>query len=138
MLYILLGYMFLFIHRPFEVWPALGDYHIERIYAVLACMIWLVYPAKRLVPTRLDLCIALFCVAVIISWVMSPWSDGCEHAVEDYSKLIVFYVLISTAVTRIDQLKKLSLGFLAIMAVYLLHSLWEFRNGRMTFRMGIP
>src|SRR5258707_15117349 len=40
--------------------------------------------------------------------------------------------------TRIYQVKKISLGFLAIMAVYLLHSLWEFQNGRYTFRMGIP
>src|SRR5207237_2682676 len=75
---------------------------------------------------------------IVASWMMSPWSAGCEHAVEDYFKIVVFYVLVSTAVTRIDQLKKVSLGFLAIMALYLLHSLWEFRNGRYTFRMGIP
>ena len=138
MLYILLGYMFLFIHRPFEVWPALGDYHVERIYAVLACMAWCVYPVKRLVPAKLDLCVALFCFAVVVSWIMSPWSDAGALAVENYFKLVVIYILLSTAVTRIDQLKKLSLGFLAIMAVYLLHSLWEFSNGRYTYRMGIP
>src|SRR5204862_2977419 len=58
--------------------------------------------------------------------------------VEDYFKIVVFYVLVSSAVIRIDQLKKVSLGFLVVMAVYLLHSLWEFRNGRYTYRMGIP
>ena len=30
MFWLLVGYMFLFIHRPFEFWPALGDLHIER------------------------------------------------------------------------------------------------------------
>ena len=25
MLYLLLGYVYLCIHRPFEIWPALGD-----------------------------------------------------------------------------------------------------------------
>jgi hypothetical protein len=138
MLYILLGYMFLFIHRPFEIWPALGDLHIERVYAMLAIVVWLIYPAKRLMPTKLDVCIAFFCLTVVVSWMSSPWADGCEHTVEDYAKIVVFYVLVSTAVTRIDQLRKISLGFLAIMAIYLLHSLWEFRNGRYTFRMGIP
>src|SRR5436190_843651 len=33
-LWILIGYMFLFIHRPFEVWPSLGEMHLERVYAV--------------------------------------------------------------------------------------------------------
>ena len=27
MVWLLLGYMFLFIHRPFEVWPVLGTFH---------------------------------------------------------------------------------------------------------------
>jgi O-antigen ligase len=130
--------MFLFIHRPFEIWPALGDMHVERVYALLAILVWAVWPNKRLVPTRYDVGIALFCLAIVASWTTSPWSAGCEHTIEDYFKIVVFYVLVSTAVTRIDQLKKVSLGFLAIMAVYLLHSLWEFRNGRYTYRMGIP
>ena len=32
MRWLLIGYMFLFIDRPFEVWPWLGDLHIERLY----------------------------------------------------------------------------------------------------------
>ena len=42
MLYILLGYMFLFIHRPFEIWPALGEYHVERVYILAAALVWLI------------------------------------------------------------------------------------------------
>lgn len=29
------------------------------------------------------------------------------------------------------------LAFLAVMAIYMMHSLWEYHNGRHTFRMGI-
>ena len=35
MRWLLIGYMFLFIDRPFEVWPWLGDLHVERIYMLL-------------------------------------------------------------------------------------------------------
>jgi hypothetical protein len=138
MLYILIGYMFLFIHRPFEIWPVLGDYHVERIYMLGAIAAWLVCPGKRLTPTRLDAGILLFCTSIMVAWLLSPWSNGCEATVEDYFKIVVFYVLVTTALHRPEDLRTLLLAFLAIMTLYMLHSLWEFRNGRHTFRMGIP
>lgn len=138
MLYILIGYMFLFVHRPFEVWPWLGEYHIERAYIILAAVCWLLYPGKRIQPTRLDFGIAGFCVAVLVAFLLSPWADKGQQVVEDFFKVVVFYGLVSTALNRPEQLRKLTLGFLIVMTLYMLHSLWEFRNGRHTFRMGIP
>ena len=44
MRWLLIGYMFLFIDRPFEVWPWLGDLHVERIYMLFTLAIWAVYP----------------------------------------------------------------------------------------------
>jgi hypothetical protein len=137
MIFILIGYMFLFIHRPFEVWPVLGDYHIERIYVFFAAAVWAVWPGKSFQFSRLDLLIGLFCTAIVASWMMSPWSDGCQPTVEDYFKIVVFYILFTTVIHRPEQLRLIVLAFLFIMAVYMLHSLWEYRNGRMTFRMGI-
>jgi hypothetical protein len=138
MLYILIGYMFLFIHRPFEIWPTLGDYHVERLYMLCAIAAWTVAPGKRFQPTKLDLGILLFCLAVIFAWVLSPWSDKGEPVVEDYFKIVVFYVLVTTSISRAEDLRTLILAFLGIMTVYMLHSAWEFHNGRHTFRMGIP
>lgn len=138
MLYILIGYMFLFIHRPFEIWPWLGEYHVERVYIILAAAYWLLYPGKTFRPTRLDFGIAAFCAAVLIAFVLSPWGDKGQQVVEDFFKIVVFYGLVTTALSRTDQLKKITLGFLVIMTLYMLHSLWEYHNGRHTFRMGIP
>jgi hypothetical protein len=137
MLYILIGYMFLFIHRPFEIWPALGEMHVERVYILAAAAIWLFCPGKRLQPTRLDVGIIGFCSAVLFAWILSPWSDLGQPVVEDWLKIVVFYSLVSTAVTKPNELRKLLIAFLAIMTLYMLHSLWEFQNGRHTFRMGI-
>ena len=47
MIWVLIGYMFLFIHRPFEIWPTLGDIHLERIYMVGALLFAAAWPAKR-------------------------------------------------------------------------------------------
>ena len=138
MLYILIGYMFLFIHRPFEIWPTLGDFHIERIYMLGAIAAWTIAPGKRLQFTKLDLGIALFCFSIIFAWMLSPWSDKCEPTVEDYFKIVVFYVLVTTSISRAEDLRMLVLAFLGIMTVYMLHSAWEFHNGRHTFRMSIP
>ena len=45
--WLLIGYMFLFIDRPFEVWPALGDLHVERAYMAFTLVVWAVWPGKR-------------------------------------------------------------------------------------------
>lgn len=138
MLYILIGYMFLFIHRPFEVWPWLGEYHVERVYIIVAAAYWLLYPGKTLQPTRLDFGILGFCAAVLFAFMLSPWGDKGQQVVEDFFKIVVFYGLVTTALSRPEQLRKITLAFLLIMSLYMLHSLWEYRNGRHVFRMGIP
>src|SRR6476660_2928658 len=47
MRWLLIGYMFLFIDRPFEVWQWLGDLHVERIYMLFTLAVGVVYPHKR-------------------------------------------------------------------------------------------
>src|SRR5205085_6191929 len=48
-----------------------------------------------------------------------------------------FYFLIVTTVHDEKGLKHLVVGFLAVMGLYLLHSLREYLGGRHTYRMGI-
>ena len=47
MLYLLIGYMYLFIHRPFEIWPALGELRVELGYMVGTIAFWAVFAEKR-------------------------------------------------------------------------------------------
>jgi hypothetical protein len=137
MLFLLMGYMFLFIHRPFEVWPFLGELHIERLYALGIAGAWLVLSPKRMMPTRLDLALLLFLGAVLLAWGISPYGSAGDAIVEDWLKIVFFFALVRSSVDRPRELRWLLAGFLGIMAVYMLHSLWEFGQGRHTFRMGI-
>jgi hypothetical protein len=138
MLWILIGYMFLFIHRPFEVWASLGAFRIELIYMMAAGIFWLIAARKGWLPNFQHAAFALFSAAVLVCWLASPWSEFCEDTIDRYFKMLVFYLMVVTAVRDEHSLKKLVLGFLVVMFLYQSHSLWEYLHGRYTFRMGIP
>lgn len=137
MRWLLVGYMFLFIDRPFEVWPWLGDLHVERVYMLGVIGAWLVYPGKRFLPNLQHLAYAAFAAAVLLAWAVSPWGAQGQHVVEDWLKIVVFYVLLVTTVHDERSLKQIAVGFLVVMALYLVHSFREFLAGRHTYRMGI-
>lgn len=134
--WLLIGYLFLFIDRPFEVWPWLGDLRIERIYMLGTMAAWLIAP-KRFLGNGLHFAYAGFAFAVAACWLMSPWSDHGQPIVEDWFKVLVFYVLLVTTVFDEKGLKRLTVGFLAVMGLYLLHSFREYLGGKYTYRMGI-
>jgi O-antigen ligase len=136
MLWILIGYMFLFVHRPFEVWPALGDMHFERFY-MLGTLLAALPARKRWLPNWQHAAHLTFAAVVALCWVASPWADRGEQLVEDYFKILVFYLLLVLLVHDERALERVLLAFLVIMFVYMSHSLWEYMHGRHTFRMGI-
>jgi O-antigen ligase len=138
MQYLLIGYMFLFIDRPFEVWQWLGDLHIERIYMLFTLGVWAIYPNKRWLPNNQHAAYIAFALAVIMCWLMSPFAEQGQPVVEDWFKIIVFYFLLVTTVHDEAGLKQIIVGFLAVMGLYLLHSFREYLGGRYKFRMGIP
>lgn len=140
MLWLLLGYAFLFIHRPFEVqgWEFLADIHLERIYMLAMLLAVAGWPGKRWPANRLHWAIGGFALAVVLCWLVSPWAAFGEKTVEDFFKILVFYGLLVVVVHDEKDLKKLLAGFLVIMGVYVAHSLWEYGNGRHVYRMSIP
>ena len=135
--WLLVGYMFLFIHRPFEVWPVLGDLRVERLYMAGMIVAWLLASPKRLVPNLHHAAYAAFAAAVLLAWLMSPWMERSQPLVEDYFKVVVFYGLLVTTVRDEAALKKVAVGFLVVMGIYIGHSFREFLGGRHVYRMGI-
>lgn len=137
MIWLLIGYMFLFIHRPFEFWPVLGDFHVERVYMLATLLVAAFYPRKRWLPNGQHWANLGFAAAVFLCWLMSPWAEQGQQVVEDYFKILVFYGLVVLTVQEERDLKRLVVAVLGIMTVYMLHSLLEFANGRHHHRMGI-
>jgi O-antigen ligase len=138
MVWLLGGYMWLFIHRPFEVWPVLGTLQIERVYMIGLLIAWLFSP-KGWVANRIHWATAFFSLVLLTTWLASPYMDEplCSGVVEDFFKVIVFYFLVLTTVRDERSLKLLMTLFLGAVGLYMAHSFWEFLGGRYEYRMGI-
>src|SRR5262249_48897359 len=68
MMSLLGGYMWLFVHRPFEIWPALGAIQIERIYMLLMLLYWAAAARKSWLSNRLHVALAAFAAALGTAW----------------------------------------------------------------------
>ncbi len=137
MQWLLGGYMWLFVHRPFEYYPSLGDLQMERIYVILMLLTWLAYPAKEFRPNRLNGALAVFTLAMIGCWVASAYRDDTWDTIETYLKVILFYAIVVTSVRDEPGLRRLLASYLVANGLYMAHSMLEYLNGRYEYRMGI-
>lgn len=136
-IWLLIGYMWLFIHRPFEVWPWLGAIHIERVYMILTILWWLVSGPSLPSGNRLHRCFAAFVLVTLVSWFLSPYQAACAEPVEDYLKYVVFYVLLVTSVRNEPDLCNVLAGYVGAMALFLAHCVREYFCGAVWNQQGI-
>jgi O-antigen ligase len=137
MRWLMIGYMYLFIHRPFEFWPALGEFRIELLYSLFAGGVWLVAPGKRWLPNPMHRAVCAFLLALLTAGLFSPWQTQTHDLIYRYLTLLFFYLLLVTMIHEEDGLKQIGQAFLVIMSIYMMHSLWEYLHGRFTYRMSI-
>jgi O-antigen ligase len=129
------GYMWLYIHRPFEYYPRLGDLQVERVYVLLMLVAWVVSPAKGLVANRIHAAFAAFVLAVTACWLASPFRDQGYEVVEHLAKVSIFYLLFVTTVRDEAGLRRVLVLYLLAVGLYMGHSLLEYCNGRFEYRM---
>jgi O-antigen ligase len=133
-----IGYLFLFIFRPFEYWEWLGTYHVERIY-----MIGLIFAAFLLAGMRykhhfITTMLLIFFGIICFSTATSFWPDKALDRLWEYFKLMVLFFVILLSVRDEKDFRILIIAVLAITGVYVGKSLWEFLfHGRYVYRMGI-
>ena len=137
MIWLLVGYMWLFIHRPFEVWPWLGEYRIERVYMIATLLYWAIFAEKTWTSNRLNLAFLCLGISILLSALCSPFDPGINPTVENWLKFVVFYILVVSTVRTEEQLRFVVVAFIAIMALYIGHSFREFLCGKGLFSMGV-
>ena len=95
MIWLLIGYMVLFIHRPFEIWPWLGDIKLERVYMIITLVAALASGRMRPNLSIIHFAVALFGGSIVLSCVLSDWAS--EKVVQDtvinWLKIVIFYLL---------------------------------------------
>lgn len=135
MIWLLVGYMWLFVHRPFEVWPWIGTYHVERVYMIATILYWAICADKRWLSCRSNVPVFLLAGTFLLASQISPYA-GFTY-VEDWFKILVFYVLVITSIKSERELRILVVAFVCILALYEFHSLREFFCGRYKAEMGV-
>jgi len=138
MLWLIIGYLFLFIFRPYEYWPILGDFRIERIYMILLLLSVFASKQKRYIPHDITRAALLFFASMVVSGIFARHGVEAFDQCFEYSKLLVFYFVIILCLRDEVDLKKFLFAYLMIMLLYVGKSEWEFFvNDRYTYRMGI-
>jgi len=139
MILLLIGYMWLYIHRPFEIWHWLGDISIERVYILTCAVLWFLFHQKSVIRNINVLAVFGVAAAILFSDSMTNMSDQINPTVEEWLKILFFAILLLTSIRQEQELKILLTGFAIVFFVYMLHSYYEFKFcGRFVFRMGIP
>src|SRR3954471_8695341 len=115
MIYLMLFYVYLSIHRPMEVWKPLGDLRPELVFFTLMTGAWAV-AGKRVRCPALLWAIAGMAAAFVGSWALSPWAEKAETVVKNYTLVVVFALILATAVRDERALYKVLTVFMVVMA----------------------
>ena len=139
MIVLLIGYMWIFIHRPFEIWHSLRIITSERIYILVCAVLWLFFHKKSTIRNINIHAIISITVAILISDYMTNTTELMNGTVEEWLKILFFLILLITSVRSEMELKVILTSFSVIFFVYMLHSYYEFKFcGRVVYSMGIP
>ena len=136
--WILVGYMWLFLHRPFEIWPIFATIRLERCYMIFTLMAWFAISPKVWNSNRNNIALFFIAFSISISTLLSPYQGfGNNLTTENWFKVFVFFLLLTTSVKTDKDFKVIVTGFTVCFTLYMLHSLREFLNGKGVYRMGI-
>ena len=136
MIWLLIGYMYLFIHRPFEIWEWLAALRVERVYMLVTIVYWALLAQKNWTTNKINFGIFAFATSVVISTIFSDYVGFENLGIQDWLKLLVFYILVMTSVHRAEDFRTLIIAFVVIAGIYEAHSLREYFLGRGVSRMG--
>jgi hypothetical protein len=129
--------MWLFLHRPFEVWYWLGMLHIERVYMLVVLVAWFSASSKQLLENKVNLAVGLFAFSMLFSTMMSPYTNIFDNiSFQSWMKYLVFYGLVMTSVKSERDLRLVVTGLVVCFFIYMLHSYREFMGGRYDYAMG--
>lgn len=138
LLLLLVGYLFLLIFRPYEYWPTLGEWRIERIYMIFFICAAFLSKEKQFVPSLINGVVVLFSLSLIFCGIFSISLDASWRTIEEYFKYVIFYFMAIISVRDEKDFRFLLFSFIGVMSLYVGKSAWEFFiHGRYVYSMGI-
>lgn len=130
-------YIFLVIERPWESIRFLNEVPIERIFALAMIFCALLSGKFKIVDSPMNKWVYGL---LALHFILAPFAFNSGYALDqgvEYAKMVVLYLLMLAVVDDEKSLKVLVKVYAFSMMVYVMHSLWEYHNGRHDFKMGI-
>lgn len=130
-------YMFLVIERPWESIRYLHNIPIERTFAIAMILVAVLHSSFKIVSAPTNKWVYSL---LALHFLLAPFAFNFGYSIEqgiEYAKMVVLYLLMLSIVDDEDSLRVLVKVYIFSMMFYVLHSLWEYHNGRVEWRMGI-
>lgn len=130
-------YIFIFIERPWESIRYLQGIPIERTFAIAMILAAFFAGKLRIVSSPINKWVYSL---LALHFILSPFAFRVEYAVDqglEYAKMVVLYLLMLSVVDDEYSLKTLINVYVFSMMFYMIHSLFEYHNGRHGYAMGI-
>ena len=130
-------YMFLYIERPWESIRYLQGIPIERFFAIATIIVAFLNGKLKVVSSPINRWVYGL---LALHFLLAPFAFNPAYAVDqgiEYAKMVVLYMLMLAVADDEKKLKLLIKVFVFSMMFYMLHSLWEYYNGRVAWAMGI-
>lgn len=130
-------YLFLLTERPWESIRYLEGIPIERVFAAIMLLIALLAGTIKIAPSSTNKWVYSL---LALHFIFIPFSFNYQFTIDqgyEYAKVVLVYMLMLAVAEDEFLLKILVKAFVFSMMFYMLHSLWEYHNGRHVWRMGI-
>jgi O-Antigen ligase len=131
------GYIFLYIERPWEVWPVFGRMRVELWYMFGTTIVFFLSQQKRLFWHKLHLVFLAFLALHLTSMPFAYNPRAAQAQSYEYFKLVFLYFLFAFSIKNVHELRKILGVYVGVLSLYAAHSLREYLLGRHVYRMGI-
>ena len=127
-IWLLIGYMWLQIHRPPELWDifrgiGLEDFHVTYIYTALLAGVWflgLISSGKRVLGNTFTLALGLYTLVMIASVVVSPFATIFDNRpLFLWAGHLLFFIILMTSVKTERDLKIILTGFVIVVFLFM-------------------
>lgn len=141
-IYGLLLYLFIFLYRPGEVYPALSVIRLEFIVGVTTLILAVIHRKMhegvlRLPVDRVTVSLLAFWVVIYLTTLTSFYPSATIDAGENFAKTLVFYYLIVTLIDTRPKLNAFIVLYVLLIGKVCFDAYTGYQSGAFTHTMGM-
>jgi hypothetical protein len=136
-IWFLVGYMWFYVHRPFEMW-AFAGLSLAHLYLIIITILWLFsIGTKRQLGNIFTPALLLYTFAITTAALFSPHMSILNNwTLKNWLVIIVSSIIFMTSVKTERDLKIILTGFVMTYFIFMAHTYWIYLHNQSIFLMG--